>query len=336
MVRELGQGGMGKVYLGRDPSLERNVALKLLLRDAGHSALRAEAKALAALNHPGIVTIFEIGDHEGKEFIAMEYLPGRSLRQLMQPRMSREHAINCCARVALAVEAAHRAGILHRDIKPENIIVTDAGEVKVVDFGIAQRLAGAPRRPRAATAQEVADAFARTHPIGNITDTILSPGTNTVFGTPAYIAPEVLLGEVSSAASDVYSLGIVLYEVIAGRRPHDATNLAEMIAQVIEGTHRPLGDPLSPLVEAMLARDPAKRPDLVEVEEELARQTQTVVSSPPSSRRRMWLLIAGAVAIAAVVATLALTRQPSSQPPAVAPSPALKLAIAPLEVHVPS
>src|SRR5688572_7549787 len=119
VVRELGHGGMGSVYLGRDPELRRSVALKLLHRaNSGHQ-LKQEARALAALNHPGIVTIFEIGEHDGAQFIAMEFLDGVSLRTLLAgTKPSRDQLVAICAKVATAVEAAHTAGILHRDIKP--------------------------------------------------------------------------------------------------------------------------------------------------------------------------------------------------------------------------
>jgi predicted Ser/Thr protein kinase/tetratricopeptide (TPR) repeat protein len=313
VVRPLGQGGMGAVFLGWDPSLERKVALKLLRSDLAHSALRDEARALAALRHPGIVTIFEIGEHEGREFIAMEYLPGRALRQVIQQGTPRADVLAICRDVAAAVAAAHAAGLLHRDIKPENIIVGEAGDVKVVDFGLARRMeAGRPGLPRAVTAEEVAEeviaSLSRTlSGWGSISDTIpspppyldgLSPATQTLFGTPAYMAPEVLRGEGSTARSDVYSLGIVLYECLAGRRPHTGTSLVEVIAQTVDGELPALDDPLGPLVARMLSRDPAARPALAEVGAALAREI-----APPARRGhgRAWA-IGAALAAAAVAA----------------------------------
>jgi len=285
VVRELGHGGMGTVFLAHDPSLERDVALKLLHRDS-QSGLREEAKALAALSHPNIVTIFEIGAHEGQDFITMEYLPGRSLRQALQEHASRDLLVAICAKIALALDAAHRAGILHRDIKPENVVDNDAGGVKVVDFGIARRLDEARTRehPRAVSASEVIATLRSTLPPGTLRwgpDTEVSAGTETAFGTPAYMAPEVLVGEVSTAASDVYSLGVVLYECLSGRRPHDGSTLVEVIAQVIDSDPPLLADPLGELVARMLSRDPNQRPSLAVIAAALGRPT-TVAPAPPS------------------------------------------------------
>jgi tRNA A-37 threonylcarbamoyl transferase component Bud32/tetratricopeptide (TPR) repeat protein len=323
---------MGQVYLAHDPSLERDVALKLLHRDST-GALRAEAKALAALSHPGIVTVFEIGEHDGQDYIAMEYLAGRTLRDVLADKPGRGALLQICAKVARAVAAAHRAGILHRDIKPENVVITDDGSVKVVDFGIARRLSDLTQELKSVTAQDLIDAFSQTM---SVADTILSPGTHTVFGTPAYIAPEVLLGERSDEKSDVYSLGVMVYECIVGRRPHDGT-LVEVISQVIDGPAPTLDakDRLAPLVERMLARSPAKRPALDRVAAALS-----APEAPPKPRRSkaIPIAIAGVVAAAAgVTAWFLLNREPA---PVAAPPPAAvvtaSIAIAPLEVVIPS
>ena len=306
VLRPLGHGGMGLVFLAHDPTLERDVALKLLHRQAGHSGLRDEAKALAALSHPGIVTVFEIGEHEGQDFIAMEYLPGRSLREVLAANTaSRDELLAICAKVAGAVAAAHAAGILHRDIKPENVVVADNGEVKVVDFGLARRLEREGRTTGTVTASEVVEVFRRTLPpdaaFGGV-DTEVSAGTQTMFGTPAYMAPEVLLGEPSTRASDIYSLGITLHECLAGRRPYTATSLVEVIAQTIEGPPQRLDDPLGPLVDRMLARDPAQRPSLVEVARALVRKA-TVPSAAKPARRAWPIPLAALVVTAGLGAT---------------------------------
>ena len=321
MIRELGAGAMGKVYLARDPALDRRVALKLLQdhaarRDA-RRRFRDEARTLAALNHPGIVTIFEIGRHGDQDFIAMEYLPGRSLRELYSARqVSRDDLVAICAKVAVAVAAAHAAGILHRDIKPENVVVSDGGDVKVVDFGIAERLDPEARRASARLATPVDQpgdaAVAATVPAASPTSiaaattlvaagaaTAASAGTGTIFGTPAYMAPEVLGGEESSAASDAYSLGVMLYEGLAGHRPYEGGSLLEVIARVIDGEPPPpLADPLADLVERLMASDPAARPELAAAAAELAPPSR---SAPP---RRGRALVIG-LAIAAVAAASA-------------------------------
>ena len=221
---------MGRVFLALDPTLDRSVALKVLHADASQHDARSrfhhEAKTLAALSHPGIVMIFEIGEHAGQDYIAMEYLPGRSLRELLvrgELGAGRADLIEICAKVAVAVGAAHAAGILHRDIKPENVVVTDGGDVKVVDFGIARRLAVAEGRksghrfatPVEQRLEDLVDVFAATMPGAN-NDAVVSAGTQTVFGTPGYMAPEMLTGGESSPASDVYALGVMLYECLAG------------------------------------------------------------------------------------------------------------------------
>ena len=300
VIRPLGHGGMAEVYLAHDPSLERDVALKLLHRDPQRAGLRDEAKVLAALRDPGIVTIFEIGEHEGRDFIAMEYLPGGTLRDVM-PHLTRARLVEICGRVATAVAHAHGANILHRDIKPENVIVGDRGEVKVVDFGIARRLARPEGRVRAASVQELADSFvAATIPFG--ATPVADGATATALGTPAYMAPEVLQGEPSSAASDVYSLGVALYECLAKQRPFDGPSLLAIIGEVIDGKPPArLDDELGTLVERMLARDPAKRPRLAEVVAALA-------PALPAPRRPRWPFAVVAVAIAAAGGVYVKTR----------------------------
>jgi predicted Ser/Thr protein kinase len=265
---------MGHVYLAEDPALERQVAIKLLHQDTG--GLRHEAKALAALRHPGIVTVFEVGEHEGRDFIAMEYLPGRTLRELIPEFATRRaELVAICAKVALAVDAAHRAGILHRDIKPENIIVTDEGEVKVVDFGIARR--ELPDRPSSATMTDLAETYARTLPPG-YGDTIRTENGATITGTPTYMAPELLYGESASVASDTYSLGVVLYECVTGRRPHSGRNLVELITNIVETPIPRLDDELGDLVARMLDPEPPQRIIL----EDVARQLVPRVALPRS------------------------------------------------------
>jgi predicted Ser/Thr protein kinase/tetratricopeptide (TPR) repeat protein len=317
---------MGDVFLARDPSLDRDVALKVLHRDSPHG-LREEARVLASLRHPGIVTIYEIGEHEGSDFIAMEYLPGRTLRDVINGGAPRGELLAICAKVAAALAAAHEAGILHRDIKPENVLVL-GGEVKVVDFGVARRLASGARFTRAATAQQVADVLTKTLPLGLTPDTVVDAGTVTVFGTPAYMAPEVLFGEDSTPASDVYSLGIVIHECLLKRRPHDATTLVEMIAQVIDGPPLKIADPLGDLVARMLAREPAQRPKLDEVIARLG---------APKRARRWPIVAAAAVVLAGGAAAYVLTRHETAPPPAAAPQElAATIAVAPIVVKMPS
>ena len=304
------------MFLAEDPELERQVALKLLHRDPDRG-LRREAKTLAALSHPNIVTIFEIGEHQGQDFIAMEYLSGKTLRDILSDPPSREELLAIVQSVAVAVAAAHKAGILHRDIKPENVVTTPNG-VKVVDFGIARRL-----DHRASTSpDDLYDMLLTPGPIAGpktlrdgaletVRDAVASAGTQTVFGTPAYMAPEVLGGVPSSAASDVYSLGVLLYECLAGRRPYDAGNLIETIAHIIQAAQPTLADPLNPLLVRMLAREPAMRPGLSEVIAAL----RPKVDVPVAPRERPWW-IAGVVvgAIGVTVASVVVLSSRSPEP----------------------
>jgi len=339
VVRTLGTGGMGQVFLAEDPVLERQVALKLLHRDPTSVSLHEEAKALAALRHPGIVTVFEIGEHDGRDFIAMEYVPGKTLRELMIAGVTpRDELIAICAKVAAAVAAAHEAGILHRDIKPENILVDSAGDVKVLDFGIARRLRHPEPPRRSATASELLASLTTTLPVALGADTEVSAGTQTVFGTPAYMSLEVMRGEASTEASDVYSLGVVLFECLAGKRPYRGSTLIEMIAQLVDGAIEPLDDPLAELVLAMLSRRPEQRPSLADVVVRLM-APDSPPRVAPRPRPTPWI-VAGLILVAAGVVVWKLrtpTGAPSlAQVDAGAPTPhgLIKLAVAPFDFKV--
>jgi len=344
---------MGQVYLARDPKLDRQVAIKLLNHhdDPNARALfEREAKVLASLNHPNIVTVFEIADVEdGRQLIAMEYLPGRALRDLLQhDAPARDDVVAICGQVAIALAAAHEADILHRDIKPENVVVGRALSVKVVDFGIARRLDTAasldpatPRRPRAATS-EIVDVFTQTlradlEPTLGTEPPKLTGMTRTVFGTPAYMAPEVLMGDPSSTASDVYSLGVMLYECLTGRRPYEAPSLHEVIARVIDGGDPParIDDPLAELVARMIDRDPAKRPPLVEIVRTLSRRRSLAVAPAPRRRTRWLVLVAVVVGCVGGLVAWRLSRS-ALEPAVVQVIDRGPIAIASLELELPS
>jgi serine/threonine protein kinase/tetratricopeptide (TPR) repeat protein len=346
VVRELGHGGMGRVYLARDPELQRDVAIKLIHRtSAGASGARAqfleEARALARMSHPGIVTLFEIGEHDDQQFIAMEYLRGRSLREVLaSDRPPRERVLQICGEVARAVDAAHARGILHRDIKPENVVVLEDGGVKVVDFGLARRL-DVRSLPVGATVESL-DQVALDETVRMLTEaeteathvlatlradasptiaTVPPQGTvaGTLFGTPAYMAPEILRGAPATKATDVYSLGVMLHECLAGKRPYDAKVLAELIDIVTESQAPPQldGDPIAPFVARMLAPDPTQRPPLSEIANLLA-PLLTVSGQhvplperppPPPPRRSRVPAIAAVAAVLAIGAGVAITQR---------------------------
>jgi tetratricopeptide (TPR) repeat protein len=223
----LGTGGMGEVYLAQDTTLRRLVAIKLLPEEftRDDSRLRRferEAHAASTLNHPNILTIHEIGEHEGHHFIATEYVEGESLRQrLARTRMEIREALDVAQQMAAALAAAHEAGIVHRDVKPENIMIRRDGLVKVLDFGLAKL---AQDREPAATpaAQETESAVlaAKTEP-------------GMVMGTASYMSPEQARGLPVDARTDTWSLGVVLYEMIAGRRPFEGATTTDILAVIL-------------------------------------------------------------------------------------------------------
>ena len=215
--RILGRGGMGVVYLAHDTRLHRAVALKalpphLFRDDRMRARLRQEARAAAALSHPSIATVFALEEIGDQIFIASEYLEGRTLRQeisaglLPQPR-----ALEIARAIAVALQAAHERGIVHRDLKPENVILTSSGGVKILDFGLAQF---------DVAAQDLAS-------VTRLTD----PGV--IAGTPPYMAPEQLLGQPTSARTDQFAFGVLLYELLTGRHPFGSGGLPTTIARTI-------------------------------------------------------------------------------------------------------
>lgn len=226
----LGSGGMGEVYLAQDGRLGRNVALKLLpdyftADDQRLRRFQQEARAVSALNHPNIITIFEIGQSESIRFLATEYIEGETIRQrLSGATLSVREALDIAIQVASALDAAHQAGIVHRDIKPENIMLRRDGYVKVLDFGLA----------KLSESQSAAD-NTETPTIAQV-DT--DPGT--VLGTVNYMSPEQARGLALDSRTDLFSLGVVLYEMITARPPFEGKTAGELIALIISKQPPPL------------------------------------------------------------------------------------------------
>jgi Tol biopolymer transport system component len=249
LVRMLGRGGMGEVWLAEDTRLRRNVAMKFLTGAMGGPARRFErfeneARAASALNHPNIVTIHEFGEEAGRHYIVTEYVEGETVRDLLgSGRLEPLRAVELIRQAAAALGAAHAAGIVHRDIKPENIMVRPDGYVKVLDFGLAKLT---------------------ERPSGEIPEANLTaPGT--VIGTASYMSPEQARGQALDGRSDLFSLGIVLYEMLAGRRPFRGTSGIETLAALLEREPEPveklakLPKGLARVVSKLLEKEPDRR-----------------------------------------------------------------------------
>ncbi len=231
ILRLIGEGGMGKVYLAEDSKLHRKVSLKFLstsfTRD--HARLRRfeqEARAVSALNHPNILTIYEIGEVGGHRFIATEFIEGQTLRERLRSGVDLDDALDVAIQVASALVAAHRVNIVHRDIKPENIMIRREDELaKVLDFGLAKIT---PRRQSgAAVNSAVATAL------------MANTGPGVIMGTVAYMSPEQARGETVDERTDIWSLGVVLFEMVAGCSPFVAGTSNEVISAILAKTPAP-------------------------------------------------------------------------------------------------
>jgi serine/threonine protein kinase/WD40 repeat protein len=297
IVEKLGEGGMGVVYKARDTRLERMAALKVLPPEKTADPERKrrfvqEAKAASALNHPNIITIYDIDADDGVDFIAMEYVAGRTLDALI-PRQGMRPAevLRIAVQIADALAAAHAAGIIHRDLKPGNIMVSDSSLVKVLDFGLAKLT------EKSGIGQDAA------------TETLAAPPTEEgkILGTIAYLSPEQAQGLKLDARSDIFSFGAVLYEMLTGRRAFLGETKISTIAAILNREPEPLAEAtpreLERIVHRCLRKDPARRfqtmADLKVTLEELKDESDsgrlTVPSAPIADKRRWPLVLSGVV-----------------------------------------
>jgi serine/threonine protein kinase/Tol biopolymer transport system component len=245
---KLGQGGMGVVYAAEDIRLNREVALKFLPENArdeqARDRLQREARAASALNHPNICTIYDVGEHEGEYFIAMELLRGETLQQrLWRGPLPLEAALEAAIQLSDALQAAHTKGILHRDVKPSNIFLTEHGQAKLMDFGLARSL-----RPAVMSkASDLTASLGDPH--------LTSPGT--ALGTVAYMSPEQARGDELDARSDLFSLGAVLYETVTGQGPFTGNSTALIFDAILNRDATPvlrLNPKLPPELERILGK----------------------------------------------------------------------------------
>ncbi len=227
IAKKLGSGGMGDVYLADDTKLGRKIAIKFLNDEFGKDAdllsrFVQEAKAASALNHPNILTVHEIGEHDGMHYIAAEFIDGRTLRERMKERLTFDETLSIVVQTAEALSAAHKAGIVHRDIKPENIMIRPDGYVKVLDFGLAKLT-----ELNNTGGEEETKKLVKTNP-------------GVVMGTVAYMSPEQARGKNTDARSDVFSFGIVLYEMLTGKVPFPGETMTDVLSAIISSEPQPI------------------------------------------------------------------------------------------------
>jgi Tol biopolymer transport system component/tRNA A-37 threonylcarbamoyl transferase component Bud32 len=324
IVALIGSGGMGQVYRARDTKLQRDVALKLLPTEATADPERRqrferEARAVAALNHPHIVTIHSVEDVDGRVFLTMELVNGRPLSELI-PRggLPLDRLLKIAVPLADAVSAAHARGITHRDLKPANVMVTAEGSVKVLDFGLAKQHDTAAQADRIET--RGAD---------------IITGQGRILGTVAYMAPEQAEGKQTDARSDIFSLGVVLYEMATGERPFSGETSLSTLTAIMRDTPRPVTDinpaipkELGRVIRRALVKDPDRRQqigkdlrnELDEIRQELesgelvAQTARAAAAAATPPRRVPWVALAGGVLVlAAIAAALAWSRRGASE-----------------------
>src|SRR5262245_15398464 len=330
ILSPIGAGGMGEVWRARDTRLNREVAIKVLPTSFAHDAdrlrrFKQEALATSALNHPNILTVYDFGDHEGTPYIVAELLEGGELReQLNEGALPVREALTYAKQITQGLAAAHEKGIVHRDLKPENLFVTKDGRVKILDFGLAKL-----KPPQAGATDSQAPTQKR------ITD----PGT--VMGTVGYMSPEQVRGQEADHRSDIFSFGVILYEMLSGRRTFAGESAIEVMNAILKEEPTELGETntkISPQLEKIVWRCLEKQPerrfhsahDLGFALETLSApsgsrletailpaETENVVASSVGKRERLaWLAVASFLGILGF-ALAYFTRQPVTNDPRV-------------------
>ena len=299
MEGQLGEGGMGVVYRALDTKLNRPVAIKFLSNEFADAAARhrfqREARTASSLNHPHILTVYDTGEFEGRQYLVTEFVDGGTLKTWVRSgKRTWRQIVELLTGVADGLAVAHAAGILHRDIKPENILISQSGYAKLADFGLA-KLAEGPDTDLTRTLTE-----GRTRP-------------GVVIGTIPYMSPEQAAGKPVDARSDIFSFGVLLYELLGGRRPFTGNTDLQVLQAIVHSAPEPLGEavplPLRSAIEKALEKDPAERyQSMRDLVVDLRRATRQTVAepapAPPRSEkanrsRRKWMAL-GAAALVAV------------------------------------
>jgi len=309
IIAPLGAGGMGEVYRARDTALKRDVAIKVLRYCWSHDSehlhrFEVEAQAAAALNHPNIVSIFHIGRHDGSPYIVTELLQGETLRErLHRSPLPLRDVLDLGIGIAQGLSAAHAAGIIHRDLKPENIFVTKEGRVKILDFGVAKLDPGENA--------SVEDETAALQPT--------SPGQ--VLGTVGYMSPEQIRGQTADARSDIFALGLILYEMLTGRRAFQKPTPAETMSAILNEEPSPISQPspatppaVQHIVHRCLEKNADKRfqnaSDLAFALEALSDSSRISIPAPTQKAKRSSrtaMLVAGIIVVLVALSAAAWT-----------------------------
>jgi len=321
ILSPLGAGGMGEVYRARDTKLGRDVALKILpasfTNDPERVArFRREAQVLASLNHPHIAQIYGLEEASGMQFLVLELVDGESLdKRIARGPIPVGEALGFAKQIAEALEAAHEKGIIHRDLKPANIALTDDGQVKVLDFGLAKAV------------ETTVGSFDPTDS-PRITSPAMMTGVGVILGTAAYMAPEQAKGKAADKRSDIWAFGCVLFEILTGRRPFDGEDVSDVLAAVLRADPEwtSVGDNVPTAVRTLLrqclAKDPHRRPGSLAVARfalDLNDVPSAIAAGSRGARRSIPWVMAAASAAGLLVSAPVVIRHVREAPTTIGP-----------------